>query len=186
MITFVRTATIAPGKVVEALAFAHDRKNFRLAFGKFWIGALRRHRAHKKLFAPAFLFPTHRFRQNGPQGNFKRTTIVVRHPSRQTQKVVIEERFLIQDLGDFLDGPCRCRLAQANAVADSGLVATAKGSLDAFPHSHRVAQSLAHGQSEPARADFYRLHSAGIVVRGTGGAVVFRCNLYRSYLEKHL
>ncbi|HLK56032.1 MAG TPA: AAA-like domain-containing protein [Chthonomonadaceae bacterium] len=49
-----------------------------------------------------------------------------------------------------------------------------------------AVRALLQNQEEMTPESFYRLQSAGLVIRSTGQAVEFRCPIYRAYLERRL
>ena len=74
--------------------------------------------------------------------------VVIGHPARQAQQMVVEKRFVVENLGQFLDGTQRRRLGEADAVADGGAVAAAEGSANAHADFDGVFQIIADGVSE--------------------------------------
>ena len=66
----------------------------------FGSGSWRGQGAHEKLFAPAFLLPAHRLRQNRLERDFRRTTIIIGHPPRQFQDLRRDVRLPPDGLDD--------------------------------------------------------------------------------------
>ena len=74
--------------------------------------------------------------------------IVIGHPAHQAHQVVVEQRLVVEDFGQFLDGPGRRRLGETNAVTDGGAVAAAERGADALADGDGIFQVGTDGVSE--------------------------------------
>ncbi|MBX7133083.1 MAG: AAA-like domain-containing protein [Fimbriimonadaceae bacterium] len=59
-------------------------------------------------------------------------------------------------------------------------------SVSRLPEVAEFARSVLEGKAQPQHDEYYRLAAAGIVRQDGDGKVVFRCELYRSYLNRLL
>ena len=71
--------------------------------------------------------------------------VVVGHPARQAHQVVVQQRLVVEDGGQFLDRPRRRRFSETDAVADRGTVAAAERRPDALADADRRLKVVADG-----------------------------------------
>jgi class 3 adenylate cyclase len=55
-----------------------------------------------------------------------------------------------------------------------------------LPEVLKYAKEVLEGTARPAQDAYHRLHAAGVIKQNREGQIVFRCELYQRYLQKHL